>query len=177
MSENRQPGDLIALLQITGLQTQISTRLIYNSSDVRTNGTNYFSLNFTNLYLRHRKFIILLINLFNLLFDLALDYEWWTLNNYSNPFRFIVACTILSTQMTQNIDFQLDLIDANDNPPRFNQSFYEISVNETIPINTIISAGIFAIDYDSGSNSLFSYYLLNDTSQNTVKFSFVRMNQ
>ena len=29
-----------------------------------------------------------------------------------------------------NIDFQLDLIDVNDNPPIFNQSIYQINIYE-----------------------------------------------
>jgi len=57
MPENTPVGNLVARLQITGTSSEISTRLIYNSSDVKTNGTDYFSLNFTDLYLRSRKFI------------------------------------------------------------------------------------------------------------------------
>ncbi len=57
MPENTPTGNLVARLQITGTSLEISTRLIYNSSDVKTNGTDYFSLNFTDLYLRSRKFV------------------------------------------------------------------------------------------------------------------------
>jgi hypothetical protein len=60
MSEDTKPGALVASLQITGTQSEISTRLLYNSSDVQTNGTDYFSLNFTNLYLRYCKFSLIL---------------------------------------------------------------------------------------------------------------------
>lgn len=56
MPENTHPGELVARLQITGSQTEISTRLIYNSSDVKTNGTDYFTLNFTDLFLRSSEF-------------------------------------------------------------------------------------------------------------------------
>ncbi|CAF4984581.1 unnamed protein product, partial [Rotaria magnacalcarata] len=52
MLENTQPGNLVARLQITGTSSEISTRLIYNSSDVKTNGTDYFILDFTDLYLQ-----------------------------------------------------------------------------------------------------------------------------
>jgi len=55
MPENTPVGNLVARLQITGTSSEISTRLIYNSSDVKTNGTDYFSLNFTDLYLRSCK--------------------------------------------------------------------------------------------------------------------------
>ena len=56
MPENTHPGELVARLQITGSAAEISTRLIYNSSDVKTNGTDYFTLNFTDLFLRSSEF-------------------------------------------------------------------------------------------------------------------------
>ena len=55
MPEDTKVGDLVARLQITGTSREISTRLLYNSSDVKTNGTDYFTLTFTNLYLRTRQ--------------------------------------------------------------------------------------------------------------------------
>ena len=55
MPEDTNVGDLVARLQITGTSREISTRLLYNSSDVKTNGTDYFTLTFTNLYLRTRQ--------------------------------------------------------------------------------------------------------------------------
>jgi hypothetical protein len=57
MPEDTQPGDLVARLQITGTSSQISTQLVYNSTEVKTNGTDYFTLNFTNLYLRYCKIL------------------------------------------------------------------------------------------------------------------------
>jgi hypothetical protein len=57
MPEDTKPGDLVARLQITGTSSQISTQLVYNSSEVKTNGTEYFILNFTNLYLRYCEFV------------------------------------------------------------------------------------------------------------------------
>lgn len=56
MPENTPTGHLVARLQITGTSAEISTQLVYNSSDVKTNGTDYFSLAFTDLYLKSRKF-------------------------------------------------------------------------------------------------------------------------
>ena len=56
MAEDTLVGSLVARLQITGTSSEISTRLVYNSSEVKTNGTDYFTLNFTNLYLRYCKF-------------------------------------------------------------------------------------------------------------------------
>ncbi|CAF1594132.1 unnamed protein product [Rotaria magnacalcarata] len=156
MLENTQPGNLVARLQITGTSSEISTRLIYNSSDVKTNGTDYFILDFTDLYLQS-----------------PLDYEWWTSNNYPNPFRFIVECTVLADQSIHDIDFQLDLIDVNDNPPIFSQSIYYISLLETTPINTIISTAISAHDPDSGVAGTFSYYLHNNLSSYNSYFRLI----
>ncbi len=39
MPEDTQPGNLVARLQIIGTPSEISTRLVYNSSEVKTNGT------------------------------------------------------------------------------------------------------------------------------------------
>lgn len=99
---------------------------------------------------------------------LALDYDWWTSNSYPNPFRFIVQCTVLADRSVHDIDFQLDLIDVNDNAPRFSQSIYHINLVETTPINTIISNAISAIDPDSGLYGTFSYYLQNNVSSLAV---------
>ena len=93
-----------------------------------------------------------------------MDYEWWTADNRPNPFRFIVACTVLSDQSVHNIDFQLDLLDANDHPPIFNSSFYQINITETTPINTIVSTAITAYDLDTGIYAQFFFYLLNTSS-------------
>ncbi|CAF4354064.1 unnamed protein product [Rotaria socialis] len=158
MSENLKVGDRVTDLQITGSPSEISTRLLYNSSDVKTNGTDYFTLNFTSLYLRY-----------------SLDYEWWTSDNRPNPFRFIVECTILANRSATNIDFQLDLIDVNDNPPRFNQSFYEIKINETASIGTIIPTSIAAYDLDSSIYATFSYYLLNNSSPYNSYFQLLSL--
>lgn len=105
----------------------------------------------------------------------ALDYDWWTTNGYPNPFRFIVECTVLVDQSVHDIDFQLDLIDVNDNPPRFSQSIYQIDVLESTPINSIVSTAIFAHDPDSGIFGAFSYYLLDNSSAYSVRNSIRKM--
>jgi hypothetical protein len=168
MPENTPAGSLVARLQITGTSSEISTRLVYNSSDVKTNGTDYFSLNFTDLYLRSRKFLLKEIKQIFYLSLLALDYEWWTSNGFPNPFRFIVECIVLADKSIHDIDFQLDLIDINDNPPKFSQPIYYIHLPETTLINTIISTDISANDPDSGASGTFSYYLQNNLSSYSV---------
>lgn len=176
MPENTRPGELVARLQITGSAAEISTRLIYNSSDVKTNGTDYFTLNFTDLLLRSSEFYRRFSppwgkRHWNAWLCLALDYDWWTSNGYPNPFRFIVECTVLADQSVHDIDFQLDLIDVNDNPPRFSQSIYQIDVIETTPVNSIVSSAIYAHDTDSGVFGAFSYYLLDNSSAYSVSRS------
>ncbi|UJR35212.1 hypothetical protein I4U23_027979 [Adineta vaga] len=156
MPENTQTGNLVARLQITGSSSEIATRLIYNSSDVKTNGTDYFTLNFTDLYLRS-----------------ALDYEWWTSNGFPNPFRFIVECTVLSDKSIHDIDFQLDLIDVNDNPPVFSKSIYHLNLTENTPTNIIVSTAISASDADSGTSGTFSYSLQNSLSSYASYFRLV----
>jgi hypothetical protein len=106
---------------------------------------------------------------------LALDYEWWTLNSYPNPFRFIVQCTVLSDQSIHDIDFQLDLIDVNDNAPKFSQSIYQINLLETTQINTVISTAVSAYDPDSGLFGTFSYYLQNNLSAYSVSWFIQKM--
>jgi hypothetical protein len=108
------------------------------------------------------------------LFYLALDYEWWTADNRPNPFRFIVECTVLSDQSIHDIDFQLDLLDANDHPPTFNYSLYQINITETTPINTIVSTAITAYDLDTGIYAQFFYYLLNTSSPYIVSERYER---
>ncbi len=101
-------------------------------------------------------------------FLLALDYEWWTSNGFPNPFRFIVECTVLADRSIHDIDFQLDLIDVNDNPPKFSQSIYYINLTESTFANTIISTDISANDPDSGVAGTFFYYLQTNSSSYAV---------
>lgn len=100
----------------------------------------------------------------NIFFVSALDYEWWTSNGFPNPFRFIVQCTILSDRSVHDIDFQLDLIDVNDNPPIFSELIYHINLTETTSIDTIVSNEIVAVDPDSGVSGTFTYYLQKNSS-------------
>ena len=86
------------------------------------------------------------------------------MNNYSNPFRFIVECTILTPRSVVLVDFQLDLIDVNDHPPRFPRAIYRVNLTEDTPVNSLVSSEITAYDLDSGPNALFFFYLLNDSS-------------
>ncbi|CAF0944340.1 unnamed protein product [Didymodactylos carnosus] len=152
MLESDKAGDLIATLNIFGTPDQIETYLDYNSTVVKTNGTDYFSLNFTKLYLRY-----------------PLNYESWVSNGYPNPFRIIVSCIIKANQSINNLDFQMELIDVNDNAPTFNQSIYSVYLLETAVVNSIVYSQISAYDLDFG---IITYYLRND-SQYSSYFTLV----
>ena len=76
---------------------------------------------------------------------------------------------VLADRSIHDIDFQLDLIDVNDNPPRFNQSIYRINILETTPINNIVSTEISAYDLDSGLFGQFTYSLPSSTSAYQVR--------
>ena len=62
------------------------------------------------------------------------------------------------------IDFQLDLLDVNDNPPTFNKSIYQLNISELTPVNSIISTEITAFDIDSTPFSSFIYFLSPNSS-------------
>lgn len=178
MYESARPGDSIAVLPIIGSSSEISLRLVHNSSEVKTNGSSYFTLNFTNLYLARSKMsssVIFFVIHSIMFYSSALDYDWWTLSNYPNPFRFIVECIILSNQTVQSIDFQLDLRDVNDNAPVFDRPIYYVNVSETTSVNSTIFTEISAIDIDSVPYRSFVYFLQTNSSVYVVCFvRFVR---
>ena len=51
---------------------------------------------------------------------------------------------------------KIQLEDANDNPPIFDQSFYIRTINNSLGLNTVI-ADVSASDRDSGNNSVITY--------------------
>ena len=59
-----------------------------------------------------------------------------------------------------SVDAQVQVIinDVNDNPPSFNNSFYQFSIDETSIYNTLVGT-VMANDPDYGSNAVISYAL------------------
>uniref|UniRef100_A0A3Q3L7Y9 Cadherin domain-containing protein n=1 Tax=Mastacembelus armatus TaxID=205130 RepID=A0A3Q3L7Y9_9TELE len=59
-------------------------------------------------------------------------------------------------QRSGTVNIEITVLDANDNPPKFNQSLYTATVIENAPIGTYIIT-VNASDADSGSNGLITY--------------------
>ncbi|XP_042588368.1 protocadherin gamma-A6-like isoform X22 [Cyprinus carpio] len=63
-------------------------------------------------------------------------------------------------QRSGNVKIEVNVLDANDNAPVFNQSVYRATITEISPIGTYITT-VNASDADSGTNSLVSYSFTN----------------
>uniref|UniRef100_A0A671Q2Q9 Cadherin domain-containing protein n=1 Tax=Sinocyclocheilus anshuiensis TaxID=1608454 RepID=A0A671Q2Q9_9TELE len=63
-------------------------------------------------------------------------------------------------QRSGNVKIEVNVLDANDNAPVFNQSVYKAIVAENSPTGTYITT-VNASDADSGTNSLVSYSFTN----------------
>ncbi|KAM9387716.1 cadherin-19-like [Phaethornis superciliosus] len=57
----------------------------------------------------------------------------------------------------------INLSDINDNPPKFQQQFYYMSVSEEAPVGTTVGK-IFAEDNDIGENAVMNYFIEGDSS-------------
>ncbi|XP_067288971.1 protocadherin gamma-A6-like isoform X7 [Pseudorasbora parva] len=63
-------------------------------------------------------------------------------------------------QRSGNVKISVNVLDANDNAPVFNQSVYRATVAENVPKGTYITT-VNASDADSGANKLISYSFTN----------------
>lgn len=87
-----------------------------------------------------------------------------------NTLTGVISTTRWFTQVTQHI-FNLEVLeidselkvkvrvtveDANDNTPSFDQPYYEVSVNESIPVGTSVFT-VSAVDEDTGENGYITY--------------------
>uniref|UniRef100_A0A8C1QZP5 Protocadherin 1 gamma b 2 n=1 Tax=Cyprinus carpio TaxID=7962 RepID=A0A8C1QZP5_CYPCA len=63
-------------------------------------------------------------------------------------------------QRSSNMKIEVNVLDANDNAPVFNQSVYRATVEENSPKGTYITT-VNASDADSGTNSLIAYSFAN----------------
>ncbi|XP_034399779.1 protocadherin gamma-A10-like [Cyclopterus lumpus] len=68
------------------------------------------------------------------------------------------------------VNVEITVLDANDNPPVFNQSVYTATVTENAPIGTYITT-VNATDVDSGSNGLVTYIFSNVKGNSGEKFA------
>ncbi|KAM7007627.1 protocadherin alpha-2-like isoform 2-T2 [Passerculus sandwichensis] len=62
--------------------------------------------------------------------------------------------------LTGTMELVIFVLDANDNPPQFNQSVYKVQLPENATEGTLV-AGVNATDPDEGSNKEFSYSILS----------------
>ncbi|KAM4732191.1 protocadherin gamma-A3-like [Anableps anableps] len=59
-------------------------------------------------------------------------------------------------QRSGTVNIEINVLDVNDNPPKFNQFLYQAAVMENAPIGTYITT-VNASDADSGSDGLVTY--------------------
>ncbi|KAM8732969.1 protocadherin gamma-A10-like [Acanthopagrus schlegelii] len=72
-------------------------------------------------------------------------------------------------QRSGTVNIEITVLDANDNPPVFNQSLYTATVIENAPIGTYITT-VNASDADTGSNGLVTYTFSNLKGKSGEKF-------
>ncbi|KAF7663314.1 hypothetical protein LDENG_00214160 [Lucifuga dentata] len=85
------------------------------------------------------------------------------LTTRSQDFLEIEVVELISQQQTR---VQITIEDANDNAPVFSKPFYDISINESLPVDTVILV-VSAVDEDRGENG----YLTHTISVQSVPFT------
>ncbi|GLD46435.1 protocadherin Fat 3-like protein, partial [Lates japonicus] len=63
----------------------------------------------------------------------------------------------------QRARVQITIEDANDNSPVFNRPFYDVSVNESLPVGTVVLV-VSAVDYDKGENGYVTHAISGEQS-------------
>nr|XP_006120762.1 protocadherin gamma-B6-like [Pelodiscus sinensis] len=61
---------------------------------------------------------------------------------------------------TGTVEININITDANDNPPMFPEKLYKVSVRENLPKGTLVLQ-VKATDADEGTNAQITYYLSN----------------
>lgn len=139
--ESTQPGTILA-------------RLIADDADSGRNGMVLYEVT------PHTEKIQLLVtnNTAMLILKQQLDYETQT----------FMVCAIKTTSVTSPIistdtGVIINVLDVNDNPPKFEKRLYMVSVLETSPIGSILET-VTATDGDSLSNGNITYHILQTNS-------------
>ncbi|KAI5636358.1 cadherin domain-containing protein [Phthorimaea operculella] len=73
---------------------------------------------------------------------------------------FQLVCQVKATKKRRTIPVIVRVSDINDNAPVFQNTPYETSVSELVPIGTTIFDGIRAVDIDAGVNGLSEYFIV-----------------
>ncbi|XP_023257382.1 protocadherin Fat 3-like [Seriola lalandi dorsalis] len=82
------------------------------------------------------------------------------LTRISQDFMEMEVVDIISQQQAR---VQITIEDANDNSPVFNRPFYEILINESLPIGTVVLV-VSAVDYDKGENGYVTHTIGGEQS-------------
>ncbi|KAJ0177892.1 hypothetical protein K1T71_006765 [Dendrolimus kikuchii] len=73
---------------------------------------------------------------------------------------FQLVCQVKATKKRRTIPVIVRVSDINDNAPVFQNTPYETSVSELVPIGTTVFDGIRAVDIDAGVNGLAEYFII-----------------
>jgi hypothetical protein len=87
----------------------------------------------------------------------------------THPHIFIILCSVSETNRIQVSDgvhvvsrqVEYEIIDVNDNSPKFKQDFLEVSIGEDSPIDSTI-VQLKAIDFDSGDSGRVAHRLIGN---------------
>ncbi|KAK2881970.1 hypothetical protein Q8A73_022480 [Channa argus] len=82
------------------------------------------------------------------------------LTKISKDFLDFEVVDIVSQQRAR---VQITIEDANDNSPVFNRPFYDIAINESLPVSTVVLV-VSASDYDKGENSYVTHTISGEQS-------------
>uniref|UniRef100_A0A3Q4GZR7 Cadherin domain-containing protein n=1 Tax=Neolamprologus brichardi TaxID=32507 RepID=A0A3Q4GZR7_NEOBR len=82
------------------------------------------------------------------------------LTRISQDFMVMEVVDMISEQRTS---VQIQIEDANDNSPVFNKPFYNIAVNESVPVGTVVLV-VSAVDDDKGENGYVSHTISGEQS-------------
>ncbi|XP_030648875.1 protocadherin gamma-C5-like [Chanos chanos] len=87
----------------------------------------------------------------------------------------IVAADSGSPRLTSEKQITVDILDVNDNPPRFTQQFYTVYVKENRVPGSILCS-VSATDLDTGENAKISYSIIESKFQGISVSSYVYIN-
>ncbi|KAM7374399.1 hypothetical protein PAMP_007056 [Pampus punctatissimus] len=82
------------------------------------------------------------------------------LTRISQDFMEMVVVDSISQQQTR---VQITIEDANDNSPVFSKTFYDIAINESLPVGTVVLV-VSAVDDDKGENGYVTHTISGEQS-------------
>ncbi|XP_039630279.1 protocadherin alpha-3-like isoform X9 [Polypterus senegalus] len=145
--EDVKPGTVVGLISITDIDSGINSKITCTSSE---NLPFEVKPSFQE-------------NLYSLLTKTRLDRESTSQYNIT-----ITAKDFGHPSLSSSETVSLNVLDVNDNPPRFLQDFYVFYIKENNTPGTSILA-VSAVDVDANENGLVSYYLSeNEATQKPV---------